>query len=166
MLTSSRQQEPRLLLVWAPGCLVSPQVASPRRLVDSSRPRPAFAGHRGNQGARVSSRSRKCCEDNRMWPGSAVRGRRIQGSFCTLWNELRNAACLPLVVWLASGGQQLHAPSPHSSEAGGGAFAGTAAHIQSVRRCDLLTSTQVPQEMDSMHPGASRCLAEALASTC
>lgn len=30
-----------------------------------------------------------------MWPGSAVEGRRIQGSYCTLWNGLRNARCLP-----------------------------------------------------------------------
>lgn len=31
-----------------------------------------------------------------MCPGSAVKGRRILGSYCTLWNGLRNARCLPL----------------------------------------------------------------------
>lgn len=32
-----------------------------------------------------------------MCPGSAVEGLRIQGSYCTLWNGLRNARCLPLL---------------------------------------------------------------------
>lgn len=31
-----------------------------------------------------------------MCPGSAVEGRRILGSYCTLWNGLRNARCLPV----------------------------------------------------------------------
>ena len=30
-----------------------------------------------------------------MCPGSAVEGLRILGSYCTLWNGLRNARCLP-----------------------------------------------------------------------
>lgn len=53
-----------------------------------------FSGH-GNSEDWLSCTSRKCCEDNRMCPGSAVEGRRIQGSYCTLWNGLRNARCLP-----------------------------------------------------------------------
>lgn len=32
-----------------------------------------------------------------MCPGSVVRGRRIQGSYCTLWNGLRNVTCLPFL---------------------------------------------------------------------
>lgn len=42
----------------------------------------------------LSRAGRKCGEDNRMCPGSAVEGRRIQGSYCTLWNGFRNARCL------------------------------------------------------------------------
>lgn len=54
-----------------------------------------FSSGHGNEEDRLSRASRKRCEDNRMCPGSAVEGRRIQGSYCTLWNGLRNARCLP-----------------------------------------------------------------------
>lgn len=53
-----------------------------------------FSSDHGNKEDWLSRMSRKCCEDNRMCPGSAVEGRRIQGSYCTLWNGLRNARCL------------------------------------------------------------------------
>lgn len=53
-----------------------------------------FSSGHGNKGARLSCMNRKCCEDNRTCPGSAAGGRRIQGSYCTLWNGLRNARCL------------------------------------------------------------------------
>lgn len=54
-----------------------------------------FSSGHSNKEDRVSRASRKRCEDNRMCPGSAVEGRRIQGSYCTLWNGLRNVRCLP-----------------------------------------------------------------------
>lgn len=57
------------------------------------------SGH-GNGEDWLSRMSRKCCEDNRMCPGSAVEGLRIQGSYCTLWNGLRNARCLPFFFFL------------------------------------------------------------------
>lgn len=59
-----------------------------------------FSSGHGNKGAWLSCMSRKCCKDNRMCPGSAAGGRRIQGSYCTLWNELRNARCLPFLFFL------------------------------------------------------------------
>lgn len=34
-----------------------------------------------------------------MCPGSAVEGRRIQGSYCTLWNGLWNARCLTFFLF-------------------------------------------------------------------
>ena len=57
-----------------------------------------FSSGHGNEEDWLSCMSRKCCKDNRMCPGSAVEGWRIQGSYCTLWNGLRNARCLPFVL--------------------------------------------------------------------
>lgn len=56
-----------------------------------------FSSGHSNKTNWLSCMSRKGCKDNRMCPGSAVKGRRIQGSYCTLWNELRNARCLPFL---------------------------------------------------------------------
>lgn len=70
--------------------------AVPNSLVCLLRTITMFPSGHGNGEDWLSSMSRKCCKDNRMCPGSAVEGRRIQGSYCTLWNGLRNARCLPL----------------------------------------------------------------------
>lgn len=43
--------------------------------------------------------NRKCCKDNRMCPGSAAEGRRIPGSYCTLWNGFWNARCLTFFLF-------------------------------------------------------------------
>lgn len=59
-----------------------------------------FSSGHGNMEGWLSCTSRKCCKDNRMCPGSAVEGRRIQGSYCTLWNGPRNARCLPFLFFL------------------------------------------------------------------
>lgn len=74
-----------------PAPLSSERYLLARRLSVSA----VFSSRHGDQHDWLSRRSRKCCEDNRMCPGSAVEGRRIQGSYCTLWNGPRNARCLP-----------------------------------------------------------------------
>lgn len=67
-----------------------------------------FSSGHGNEEDWLSCVSRKCCEDNRMCPGSAVEGRRIQGSYCTLWNGLRNARCLPCVSFIFFRSESYH----------------------------------------------------------
>lgn len=67
-----------------------------------------FSSGHGNEEDWLSCVSRKCCEDNRMCTGSAVEGRRIQGSYCTLWNGLRNARCLPCVSFIFFRSESYH----------------------------------------------------------
>lgn len=77
-------------------------------------------GGHGDEGRQIcAARAGSCREDNRMCPGSAVEGRRIQGSYCTLWNGLRNARCLPWVFFFFSGSGSYHMLEATGFEANG-----------------------------------------------
>lgn len=100
---TSQLQTDANIISWNIALLFAPLLSKHYLLVCLLSMSTVFSSGHGNEEDWLSRTSRKCCEDNRMCPGSAAEGRRIQGSYCTLWNGLRNAKCLPFFFLLGLG---------------------------------------------------------------
>lgn len=100
---TSQLQTDANIISWNIALLFAPLLSKHYLLVCLLSMSTVFSSGHGNEEDWLSRTSRKCCEDNRMCPGSAAEGRRIQGSYCTLWNGLRNAKCLPFFFSFRSG---------------------------------------------------------------